>query len=85
MVSMLTMAIIRLGAILPIISSPGRMGVTSSCSMVPVSRSRTTAAAVSVTVCICSSVAMMPGIRNHRSFRSGLYRMRTRVSSGRKL
>ena len=71
-VSMLSMAIITYGTTLPTISSIGRMGVTRICSMVPTSRSRTTAAAVNINDWVCSSMAAMPGMMNHRSFMSGL-------------
>ena len=71
-VSMLSMAMITYGTILPIISSIGRIGVTRICSMVPISRSRTTAAAVSARDWVCSSMAAMPGIMNQRVFISGL-------------
>ena len=72
MLSMLNMAMRMLGAILPNINSVGRMGVTRICSMVPVSRSRTTAAVVRTMLWVCRSMAARPGMRNQRSFMSGL-------------
>ena len=36
---------------------------------------RTTAAAVRMIVCVCRSMAIMPGIMNQRSFKSGLYKI----------
>ena len=64
-VSMLSMAITRFGAILPSINSSGRIGVTSNCSIVPASRSRTTASAVRVTAEVCNNSAVMLGTTNH--------------------
>jgi hypothetical protein len=50
------------GRILPNTSSIWRMGVTINCSIVPRSRSRTTAEAVSMAVMAYRIMAMTPGI-----------------------
>ena len=71
-VSILSMAMITYGIILPIISSNGRIGVTRICSIVPISRSRTTAAAVSARDWVCNNMAAIPGIMNHSVLISGL-------------
>ena len=47
--------------VFPSISSRGRMGVTISCSMVPVSRSLTTAMDVSMRQVSMTMSAMTPG------------------------
>ena len=57
-------------------NSKGRMGVTMICSRVPISRSRTTAKAVSVITSTSVRLPMMPGTKNQRLFRSGLYQGR---------
>ena len=49
------------GMVLPRISSAGLSGVTMSCSMVPISRSRTTAMDVSSSDVSMITMAMTPG------------------------
>jgi hypothetical protein len=71
-----------LGTSLPAISSSGRAGVTSNCSNVPSSYSRTTDWAVTMTAITCSSIATRPGMMKIRSFRLGLYSTRVAVVMG---
>ena len=61
------------GRVLPMMNSTGCIGVTSSCSSVPTSRSRTMAKAVRLTMVIRPSVPIRPGIKNQRLLRLGLY------------
>ena len=58
-------------------SSNGRTGVTMSCSIVPVSFSRTTAIEVSIMVMTIRRRPRMPGTMKLRLLSSGLYQTRT--------
>ena len=49
------------GVIFAASSTDGRMGVTSTCSSVPISRSRASPMAVTMVVTTTSSIAAMPG------------------------
>ena len=70
------------GTILPSMRLVLVIGVTTSCSSVPRSRSRTIAMLVMRMSIIASSTPMMPGTMNTELLRSGLYHGRTRISSG---
>ena len=70
------MPIRKNGSVLPRMNSAGRMGVTIICSSVPISRSRTTAKAVSVITRTSVRLPMIPGTKNQRLLRSGLYQGR---------
>ena len=50
------------GSILPTRSTEGEMGVTSTCSRVPISRSRARPMAVTMVVTMTSNIAITPGI-----------------------
>src|SRR3972149_1671376 len=67
------------GRIFPSISSVLRIGVATSCSNVPSSRSRTMATAVSIIVSICSTTASRPGTMKLTLRRSGLYQAQVQV------
>jgi len=69
---------IRKGMSFPAMSSSGRMGVTLSCSMVPISFSRTTAMEVSIMVMTSRMSPSTPGTMKFRLLSSGLYQ--TRIS-----
>ena len=60
------------GAILPTRSKSGRIGVTSTCSSVPISRSRASPIAVVIVVTMRRSIAAMPGTMYGAVSRPGL-------------
>src|SRR3990172_3327482 len=68
--------------ILPSKSSQRRIGLTTSASSVPRSRSRTIAIAMTLTVVCISNAPNSPGTMKIAETRSGLYQARTRKSSG---
>lgn len=68
----------RNGAVFPIMSSTGLMGVTMSCSSVPISRSFTIASEVSIMVTMSRIIDDTPGTMKFTLFSSGLYRTRVR-------
>ena len=53
------------GMVLPRMNSKGLIGVTMTCSSVPISRSRTIANAVRVTTIISVMLPITPGTKNH--------------------
>ncbi len=63
MISMFISPTMANGRVLPSISSMGRMGVTISCSRVPISFSRMIAWAVSISVTMKRMLAMTPGTK----------------------
>ena len=65
------------GASLPMMSWPGVMGVTMSCSSVPCSFSFTTDTEVRVVVMIMRIMPSTPGTMKLRLARAGLYSTRT--------
>src|SRR2546428_507657 len=72
----------RFGMILPSSSSQRRIGLTTSASSVPRSRSRTIAMAMTLTVVCIRRAPISPGTMKMADTRSGLYQARTRTSSG---
>ena len=64
------------GSTFPTSSTPGRIGVTSSCSIVPSSRSRAMLIAVTTVVTIRSTTAATPGTMYTGDFIDGLYSTR---------
>ena len=62
------------GIILPARSCQGLMGVTTSCSMVPISRSRVMARLVRSMVITSRIMASTPGTMYQLDLSSGLYR-----------
>ena len=59
----------------------GRIGVTMICSSVPISLSRTTAKAVNVTTSTRVRLPTIPGTKNQRLRKSGLYQGRCSSST----
>lgn len=71
------------GTALPTSTSAGRYGATSNWSKVPCSRSRATDSAVTSSVTTSVTMARMPGTKNLRLSRLGLYHARiTRFAGG---
>ena len=66
---------------MPRISSSGRIGVTMSCSIVPISFSRTIESAVSMVVRICRMNPMSAGTMKFAETMSGLYHTRGLTSN----
>ena len=69
------------GMSLPTMSSLGLSGVTSNCSMVPISFSLTMLRAVRLVVTMSSIIQMTPGTIKSALERSGLYHSRVRFST----
>ena len=72
----------RYGIVLPSMISNGRRGDTMSCSIVPLSFSRTTVRDVDMTAVRTMMNPISPGTRNFDEIRSGLYQMRGWKSIG---